>query len=169
MARDLLRRYSRLAHRESTGSSAEVVEQALETVLGVDLPRDLDAGVRALRERLGARPRAWSLVPSHGDITLTNLIADRTGNYLLIDFEDARDLPYFYDPCSLLIQDDQLWRAALAGEFDAEMEALRIAARDPELMDLRVAAQTCAVIAAAAHFSAYGGDVAFALRRVWRS
>ena len=157
------------AHRGSHAFT--MIDSALRDVIGALHGDELRAEVVREAPRLRACAPEWPMSLSHGDLTGLNVIlAPRPGcppEPVVIDLEDARDLPYFYDWTSLLVRDPDLWQECLDGEFANDITALTHAAGGKTQVDLITAAQVVALIATADHANRYGGEVEHTLGALW--
>ena len=170
-ARTLARQSAGLVTAHRGANARGLVGSALTTVTATLHSKELLEEVDAEAPRLLALASAWPMTLSHGDLTGLNVILSPGegcgAEPVVIDLEDARDLPYFYDWTSLLVRDRDLWEACLDGEFAQEIAALTDAAGGHEPVDLITAAQVVALIAAADHATRYGGDADHTLGSLW--
>lgn len=125
----LVQGYADLVRAETAGTARALLDEAVASARSVPLPVGLGAWLDQNAERMLARAAAWPLVPSHSDLTASNILL-RQGEPVLIDFEWAGYYPFFYDPTSLLLREaaeyhrDDLLRAFSAGRLDDEFAAL---------------------------------------------
>ncbi|WP_144876722.1 hypothetical protein [Microbacterium sp. 1.5R] len=108
-------------------------------------------------------PVPW--VISHGDLTPENAIGEGPDAWAPIDFEDAREAPFFFDALSLAVRDAELRAALLSGRLGEEWELLAAAAEvDGRVLTPRVALDAVALMAADHHHRMHGGDFDYTLR-----
>lgn len=178
-AHSLLRQSAEVVRQHHTGVGSEVVGESLELILQVLPDGELARQVREVSPSLLEQSQNWPEALSHGDLTPLNVLVPTgvgaattsswSGQPTVIDLEDARPLPYFYDAFSVLGRDPELWRATRSGEFDVDLDRIRLAAGGGDPLDLLMAARAVAVIAAADHCRRYGGDVTRTLAQLWRA
>ncbi|MBA2316201.1 MAG: phosphotransferase [Euzebyales bacterium] len=136
VVRELLVAQGRLAADEGEGSTAAVLQGALQVVDRVDAPVSLRAELDRERPRLAVVAERCPLVPAHGDMSSDNLVV-RDGRPVIIDLEWAGMLPFGYDPLWLLLEEavhrrrPALLQAYLRGVFDPELRAACTAADLP--------------------------------------
>lgn len=167
-AHRILAQNTRLVSEQNhDGDCAHLVRASFEHILAQPLGEALRAEVEGTRTRLMKRAPLWRTLISHGDLTPLNVLLGPGGRPIVIDLEDARVLPYFYDAASMLARDADLWAAARAGEFDQDVDEIRSAACDEDPLDLLDATRVVALIAAADHALRYGGDAVRTLGTLW--
>jgi hypothetical protein len=129
VVRSLFSSYAGIARTEGRATARPLVEEAVESASASAVPPALWTWLEANRSRLLAQSDAWPLVPSHADLTGSNILV-REGAPILIDFEWAAYCPFFYDLAALLLREDadyhrhDLLRACLDGHLDDEFAAL---------------------------------------------
>jgi hypothetical protein len=137
---DVLRRlfagYTRLVAAERGGSAGPLVEGACTSATSIALPHGLRSWFDERGEELRARSRTWPLVPSHTDLTGTNLLVQGR-EPRLIDLEWADFYPFFYDVTLLVLREaaeegrGDLLAAYLDGGLAAELAGLCTASGNP--------------------------------------
>lgn len=170
VTRQLIVRAAAMVSDTRTGNSTVAINDALASF---DAATDVVPAVRAVvagqRDALLAAAQSWPLVASHGDANGLNIVVNGH-DWMLIDFEDCGDLPYFYDALSPVVSDRLLWQRATRGEFDAELRALTQSAGLPaSATDVVLQMTAVALIAAARHATRHGGSVGRSLARSWLS
>jgi hypothetical protein len=129
VVKELLTAYAGLAGAEREGSTAPLLSAAIDTANSVSLPPRLDGWLQRFGPELLERAGCWPLVPSHSDLTGTNVVL-RDGRPVLIDLEWAGYYPYFYDPVSLILREaaeerrPDLLTALLEGDLQHDLRAL---------------------------------------------
>ncbi|WP_052667102.1 phosphotransferase [Nitriliruptor alkaliphilus] len=132
----LLAGYTDLARAERSGSASSLLAATLAEASTAALPPRLAAWLETMAPHLLQRAAAWPLVPCHADLTADNVMI-RDGEPVLIDFEWARHLPFFYDPLWLILREasdgrgHDLLEACLDGRLDPAISALCDAAASP--------------------------------------
>lgn len=153
--RDLLRLAAARAGASRSGRSTVTADIPLLDALG-------SASVE--RWRRAARLETV-MVLGHGDATPENVIG-HAGTWQLIDFEDAREVPYLYDALSFVVRDADVLASFLRGDVDADWrDALAAAGHDPA-MDKTQWLDAAALLAADHHSREHGGDALYTLRRL---
>ena len=126
--RRLLTDYGELTSGLAAGDSGALVAAAMVAVDRLPASSGCRGVVDSARPGLQEASARWPLVPSHGDLHADNLVV-RRGRPVLIDFEHAGHMPFFYDIFSLAMREadfrrDDLLRALLSTEFEPELRAL---------------------------------------------
>ncbi|WP_150308022.1 phosphotransferase [Planctomonas psychrotolerans] len=169
IARDFMAKASFLVEQNSSASATAVVASALAAADRAEgLPEHVASRLPELRPALAAAAATWPLIPAHGDLTGLNILVEGEADWSLIDFEDADDLPFFYDAACLLLSDPDLRPDAVNGAFDDDLRRLAQSAgtaAEPAHLDLYLAAT--ALIAADRHATRHGGRFGQTVQRLW--